>query len=173
MRAPRRTPTRSGSLRASYRVEGLHHWPDHLESSAILEQANFRARGGDFGTIDQRFAAFRRCRSKGPRHVPLAALGPSQCRWRKILCSPGCRKSKDQTGRVDPFKHQYALTFLLEGDAGLALNFRGNEHVPPSSHTDLWPDNCTDSRLLGLNLSAAGPNPTRYNREISECGRGA
>jgi hypothetical protein len=39
-------------------VEGLRHWPDHLESSAILEQANFRARGGDFGTIDQRFAAF-------------------------------------------------------------------------------------------------------------------
>ena len=63
------------------------------------------------------------------------------------------RSPKDQTGRVDPFKHQYALTVLLEGDAGLALNFRGNEHVPPSSHTDLWPDNCTDSRLLGLNLS--------------------
>ena len=39
-------------------MEGLRHWPDHLESSAILEQANFRARGGDFGTIDQRFAAF-------------------------------------------------------------------------------------------------------------------
>ena len=38
-------------------MEGLRHWPDHLESSAILEQANFRARGGDFGTIDQRFAA--------------------------------------------------------------------------------------------------------------------
>src|SRR6516165_991330 len=83
------------------------------------------------------------------------------------------RSPKDQTGRVDPFKHQYALTVLLEGDAGLALNFRGNEHVPPSSHTDLWPDNCTDSRLLGLNLSAAGPSPTRCNREISECGRGA
>src|SRR5215831_20102075 len=58
MRAPCRTPTRSGSQRASHRVEGLRHWPDHLESSAILEQANFRARGGDFGTIDQRFAAF-------------------------------------------------------------------------------------------------------------------
>jgi hypothetical protein len=39
-------------------VEGLRHWPDHLESSAMLEQASFRARGGDFGTIDQRFAAF-------------------------------------------------------------------------------------------------------------------
>jgi hypothetical protein len=39
-------------------VEGLRHWPDHLESSAILEQANFGARSGDFGTIDQRFAAF-------------------------------------------------------------------------------------------------------------------
>src|SRR5215831_4263240 len=87
---------------------------------------------------------------------------------RQVAGSP-----KDQTGRVDPFKHQYALTVLLGGDAGLALNFRGNEHVPPSSHTDLWPDNCTDSRLLGLNLSAAGPSPTRYNREISECGRGA
>src|SRR5262249_48183799 len=71
---------------------------------------------------------------------------------RQVAGSP-----KDQTGRVDPFKHQYALTVLLGGDAGLALNFRGNEHVPPSSHTDLWPDNCTDSRLLGLNLSAAGP----------------
>src|SRR5262249_11697248 len=82
---------------------------------------------------------------------------------RQVAGSP-----KDQTGRVDPFKHQCALS-----DAGLALNFRGNEHVPPSSHTDLWPDNCTDSRLLGLNLSAAGPSPTRYNREISECGRGA
>jgi hypothetical protein len=23
-------------------VEGLRHWPDHLESSAIQEQANFR-----------------------------------------------------------------------------------------------------------------------------------
>jgi hypothetical protein len=34
-------------------VEGLD-----LESSAILERANFRACGGDFGTIDQRFAAF-------------------------------------------------------------------------------------------------------------------
>jgi hypothetical protein len=34
-------------------VEGLD-----LESSAIRERANFRARGGDFGTIDQRFAAF-------------------------------------------------------------------------------------------------------------------
>ena len=87
---------------------------------------------------------------------------------RQVAGSP-----KDQTGRVDPFKHQYALRVLLGGDAGLALNFRGNEHVPPSSHTDLWPDNCTDSRLLGLNLSAAGPSPTRYNREISECGRGA
>jgi hypothetical protein len=39
-------------------VEGLRHWPDYLESSAIQEQANFRACGGDFGTIDQRFAAF-------------------------------------------------------------------------------------------------------------------
>jgi hypothetical protein len=38
-------------------VEGLRHWPDHLKSSAILEEAIFRA-GGDFGTIDQRFAAF-------------------------------------------------------------------------------------------------------------------
>ena len=34
-------------------MEGLD-----LESSAILEGANFRARGGDFGTIDERFAAF-------------------------------------------------------------------------------------------------------------------
>ena|SRR6516162_6408601 len=60
---------------------------------------------------------------------------------------------KPRQGGFDPFKHQYALTVLLGGDAGLALNFWGNEHVPPSSHTDLWPDNCTDSRLLGLNLS--------------------
>src|SRR5215831_3294125 len=58
MRATRRTPTRSGSWRASHRVEGLRHWPDHLESLAILQRANFRARGVDFGTIDQRFAAF-------------------------------------------------------------------------------------------------------------------
>src|SRR5215813_11326051 len=172
MRAPRRTPTRSGSLRASHRVEGLHHWPDHLESSAILEQANFRARGGDFGTIDQRFAAFRRCRSKGPRHVPLAALGPSQCRWRKILCSPGCRKSKRPDRAVRPVQAStctsgYAWMMLI-----WLLNFRGNEHVPPRSHTDLWPDNCSDSRLLDLSLSA-GPDPTRYRREVSECGCGA
>src|SRR5260370_42197129 len=53
------------------------------------------------------------------------------------------------------------------------LNFRGNEHVPPRSYTDLWPDNCSDSRLLGLSLSAAGPDPTRYRREVSECGSGA
>ena len=32
-------------------MEGLRHWPDHLESSSILEQANFRARGGDFGKL--------------------------------------------------------------------------------------------------------------------------
>ena len=75
-------------------------------------------------------------------------VGGEKCYVRQVAGSP-----KDQTGRVDPFKHQYALTVLLGGDAGLALNFWGNEHVPPSSHTDLWPDNCTDSRLLGLNLS--------------------
>src|SRR6516165_5847195 len=91
----------------------------------------------------------RHCRLKGPRHVPLAALGPSQCRWRKILCSPGCRKSKrpDSAGSNQA---SICTSGFGRGDAGLALNFRGNEHVPPSSHTDLWPDNCTDSRLLGL-----------------------
>jgi hypothetical protein len=37
-------------------MEGLRYQPDHLESSAMLKRANFRARGGDFGRINQQFA---------------------------------------------------------------------------------------------------------------------
>src|SRR5262245_58296848 len=86
---------------------------------------------------------------------------------RQVAGSP-----KDQTGRFDPFQAStctsgYAWMMLI-----WLLNFRGNEHVPPRSHTDLWPDNCSDSRLLDLSLSA-GPDPTRYRREVSECGCGA
>ena len=87
---------------------------------------------------------------------------------RQVVGSP-----EDQTARVRPVQASICTGGLLGVNAGLALNFRGNEHVPPSSHTDIWPDNCTDSWLLSLDLSAAGPSPTRYYREISEYGRGA
>src|SRR6516164_1258348 len=66
------------------------------------------------------------------------------------------------------------VKYYVRQIAGRAKDQTGqNEHVPPNSYTGLWADNCTDNRLLSLNLSAAGPNPTRYNREISECGSGA
>src|SRR5262249_14694409 len=61
------------------RVKGLRHWPDHLESSAILEQANFHARGGDFGTIDPRLAAFSRqsLMASGPMCRKIRSLSAS------------------------------------------------------------------------------------------------
>jgi hypothetical protein len=37
-------------------LEGLRHQPDYLESSAMLKRANFRARRGDFGRINQQCA---------------------------------------------------------------------------------------------------------------------
>jgi hypothetical protein len=77
-------------------VEGLRHWPDHLESSAILEQANFRARGGDFGTIEKSIDGHAAIGSQTGTIIGIfRASGNAGCEGER-LPAPFARPKKDR-----------------------------------------------------------------------------
>jgi len=81
-------------------VEGLRHWPDHLESSAILEQANFRARGGDFGTIEKSIDGHAAIGSQTDTIIGIFRASGNAGREGERLLAPFARPKKDAATRL-------------------------------------------------------------------------